>query len=182
MTASPRRLHLFGIRLNVICGNTQIPRDKHACRDHTAFDRENIINTVGSWRFISTRVFAPVLLHRDNSCDLIHFIYRRDAQLKGIRFDSIKLSRRRRKRSGFTPGRERRKEKKEEGRKKRRREEFTGDARAYMRVGRDNNLPPLITSTILSPEESALITPPARRWQERAAAPFYKSRIYIYDS
>lgn len=32
MTASARRPRLFGIRLSVICGNTQIPRDKQACQ------------------------------------------------------------------------------------------------------------------------------------------------------
>lgn len=111
-----------------------------------------------------------MLLHRGNSCNLIHSIYRRNAQLKGTRLDSIKLSRRQEKRlyapSCQVAGVTREEEKKEkkgrrEGGKGRNSSAMHEDARAYMRVSRDNNLPPLITSTILSPEESALITPPA---------------------
>lgn len=36
---------------------------------------------------------APALLRRGNSCNLIHSIYRCNAQLKETRLDSIKLSR-----------------------------------------------------------------------------------------
>lgn len=53
------------------------------------------------------------------------------------------------------------------------------DARAYMQVSRDNNLPPLITSTILSPEESALITPPAVAAGEGSCAVLQISHLHL---
>jgi hypothetical protein len=46
----------------------------------------------------------------------------------------------------------------------------------------NNNLPPLITSTMLSPPKCTNNPGRPAAVAAGAAAPFYKSRIYIYDS
>lgn len=118
------------------------------------------------WQFIPICVYIKRVTerhlserrsYRGRSYNLIHSIYRRNAQLKGIRLNKAVKEGREAGLRAELPVRKRharRKERKRRRRRRRKREKRRNSPvmHAYMRVLRNNNLPPLITSAILSPE------------------------------